>query len=521
MATKPPIPSSAQAARMERPPLDSETATRQKDPWAQGFMGVVPTNDPLLLERGEPGSLAWELYRDLRRDGKVFAGMQKRKLAVVGQAWSVSPLVDTPEGARDAKLVTDILAGFAFDRLCASLLNALLVGWQPAEIVWTLRELPLEGGGTRQMVVPDRVPARAQRRFVYRDGQDGEAPELRLLTRDALQEGVPVHARKFIVHVVDAEDGNPYGTGLGLQLYWPVFFKRKGVLAWAKLCDRFGTPTPWGKYPREASAREKGTLFEALRALSNDGFMMTPEGTMIELLESRMSSSGQTPNQSMVEYMDDWIAEVLLGQPPRNGGGGALAAAASEREQVRVELSQADSDLLSETLNRTLLQWICELNGLQPCTVSRTIKKEEDKKAQSETDVNVASMGFKPTLDAVRERYGQGWEVVDAAANGKADVPPGASKDKPAPASFAEPAPDAVQQLIDAELAQWEPLLEPMVAPVQALLDAAAREGLTAQQVLDRLPQALARMDADPLAQALTRTAFAARLGAASGLPLD
>lgn len=245
---------------------------------------------------------------------------------------------------------------------------------------------------------------------------------------------------------------------------------------------------------------------------------------MIELLESRLSSSGQTPNQSMVEYMDDWIAEVLLGQPPRNGGGGALAAAASEREQVRIELSQADSDLLSETLNRTLLQWICELNGLQPCTVSRTIKKEEDKKAQSETDVNVASMGFKPTLDAVRERYGEGWEEAAAPANPPESAPGKPVVDNANPA-FAEgdanAGPDAMQQLIDAELAQWEPLLEPMVAPVQALLDAAAREGLSAQQVLDRLPQALARMDADPLAQALTRTAFAARLGAASGLPLD
>lgn len=514
-----------QAAKTEqRPPLDSETATRQKDPWANGFMGVVPTNDPLLLERGEAGSLAFELYRDLRRDGKVFSGLQKRKLAVVGQPWTVKPQVDTPEGARDAKLVADILAGFAFDRLCASLLNALLVGWQPAEIVWTLRDLPLEGGGTRQMVVPERVPARLQRRFVYRDGKEGQAPELRMITRDAMQDGVPVDARKFIVHVVDAEDGNPYGTGLGLQLYWPVFFKRKGVLAWAKLCDRFGTPTPWGKYPREASPREKGTLFEALRALSNDGFMMTPEGTMIELLESRLSSSGQTPNQSMVEYMDDWIAEVLLGQPPRNGSGGALAAAANEREQVRIELSQADSDLLNETLNRTLLLWICEFNGLQPCTVSRTIKKEEDKKAQSETDVNVAGMGFRPTLEAVRERYGEGWEEAAAPAN-----PPGSAPGKPvvdnANPAFSEgdagAAPDAMQRLIDAELADWQPLLDPMLQPVQALLEAAAREGLSAQELLDRLPEVLARMDADPLAQALTRTAFAARLGTASGLPID
>ena len=162
-------------------------------------------------------------------------------------------------------------------------------------------------------------------------GEAGGPPELRLLVREAMQQGVPVPDRKFIVHRINAEDDNPYGIGLGLQLYWPVFFKRKGVLAWGKLCDRFGTPTPWGKYPREARAREKGTLFEALRAMSNDGFIMTPEGVDITLLEARISSGGMTPNQSLVEYMDDWIMEVLLGQPPRDR---AEIGRASCRERV-------------------------------------------------------------------------------------------------------------------------------------------------------------------------------------------
>ena len=131
--------------KTELPPLDSEAASRHQDPWSSGFMGQVLTNDPLLLERADPGSLAFELYRDLRRDGKVFSGLQKRKLAVISRPWNVAPLVDTPEGHRDAAIVTDILGGFAFDRLCSSLLGGLLIGWQPAEIIWTLRDVAIEG----------------------------------------------------------------------------------------------------------------------------------------------------------------------------------------------------------------------------------------------------------------------------------------------------------------------------------------------------------------------------------------
>lgn len=96
----------------------------------------------------------------------------------------------------------------------------------------------------------------AQRRFVYVQGSEDSPAWLHLLTREAMLTGVPVPERKFIVHRVNPEDDNPYGTGSGLQLFWPVFFKRKGVVAWNKLCDRFGSPTPHGKYPRNAHQRK-------------------------------------------------------------------------------------------------------------------------------------------------------------------------------------------------------------------------------------------------------------------------
>lgn len=502
----------------ELPPLDSEVATQASDPFSSVFMGLMRTNDPLLIERGLQGSEAHELYRDLRRDGKVFSGLQKRKLAVIGRDWIVEPVSDSDQGARDAALLDDVLGGFNFDQLCGGLMDALLVGWQPAEVVWTLKDVTHEGV-TRQMVVPARVVRRAHRRFVFVQ-DDEKAPQLRMLTKGNMQRGVPVPPRKFIVHRVNAEDDNPYGLGLGLQLYWPVFFKRKGVLAWTKFLDRFGLPIPWGKYPTSATPREKGTLFEALRAVSNDGMIMTPEGTMIELLESKLSGSA-TPHQSHVEFMDDWIMEVILGQSPRSKGGGALAAAANEREDVRLELSQADSDLLSETLNGTLIQWICELNGLQPCLVYRRIEKQEDRRAESETDKNISELGFQMTEEGVRAKYGAHWERKAVAASGAVS----AIGQLAAPhrtADFAEgydPAgPDAIDQLVSAELAQWREVMAPMVEPLRLLMQRAAEQGWSAQRLLDELPRVLPRVDDSALMQALLRLGFAARVGAASGI---
>lgn len=499
----------------QKPELNTEVAHRLRDPFETSFLDIIETNDPLLMERGH-GSGAWELYHDLMRDGKVFAGLQKRKLAVVAREWKVEPVEDTPKGKKDAETLSDILRGINFDQLCDNLLDATLLGWQVGEIVWTTDTV-----AGRQMIVPARVPMRAHRRFVFRHTDTSLPPQLHLLTQSDMMTGEPLPERKFIVHRVNPRDDNPYGTGLGLQLYWPVFFKRKGVLAWNKLNDRFGTPTAVAKYRSGATLNEKRTLLNAIKSISNDGGIVIPEGALIELLESKTGNfSG---HRDLCEYMDDWIMEVLLGQSPRGKGGGAVAAASKEREDVRIELSQADSDLLCETLNSTLLAWTAEYNGLEPCRVSRLIEPEEDVKAMAETDVLVASMGFKPTLEYVQNRYGEGWEetqqpvppagVISSGSDGKSDKL----------ADFAEadtpPQRDALDDLIDAELDNYQPL-DDMTKPVLDWLEDAEKRGLTAEEAIAELPGLLQGLDADALAESLGELAVVARLSGNEGLQL-
>lgn len=495
MATKPRTKTTA------APEFDTEVASRLRDPFETNYMGVLRTNDPLLLERGNGGGQGVALYQDLERDGKVSSGLQKRKLALISRPYIVEPIEPGEAGQRDAAVVLAMLKSISFDKLCSELLDALLVGFVPAEIVWTYKD---------NLITPDRVLIRSQRRFVYVQTDPNTAPELHLLTAQNMLTGEKTDPRKFIVHRLRPKDDNPYGTGLGLQLYWPVFFKRKGILSWNKLNDRFGSPTPHGKYPRGAGPKEKSTLFDALRAMNNDGVLMTPEGMEIGLLESKLTGS-ITTQQSLCEYMDGWISEVILSQEATKNTG-ATGAASNEREDVRLDLVQADADLLSDTLNNSLIKWFCEYNGLAPCQVSRVIKKPEDLKAASETDKNVASMGFRPTLEAIRARYGEGWE--------EAPVPD--SKPIGKPASFAEPGAqddtDPVDAIVNAELAQWQPMVDPLANSLQAALDDSVAKGESAAQLIARLPDLLADLDVDQLAQALTRSAFAARVGAAAGL---
>ena len=83
---------------------------------------------------------------------------------------------------------------------------------------------------------------------------------------------------------------------------------------------------------------------------------------------------------------------------------------------------------------------------------------------------------------------------------------------------MAPPQPDALDAVIDTEMAEWQALLEPVVAPLQAAIDEAVAKGESAAQLLERLPTLLESMSPEALTAALTRAAFTARLGGVAGL---
>lgn len=470
------------------PELDTEVASRLRDPYEQDYLGIIRTSDVTLLEKGGPAGYA--VYNDLKRDPTVFSALQKRRLALISRPWIIECSEKGTAGDAAAAAVSEIFRKFTFDQACQDLLDATLKGYAVSEVVWTVRD---------HQIVPARLVKRAQRRFQYVQEDQKNPPQLRLLTRENMLTGEQLPDRKFIVHRFNPEDDNPYGVGLGQQLYWPVFFKRKGITFWAKFCERFASPTPWGKYPKGADKKAKDTLFSALRAMSNDGVIMTPEGMSIELLQAAATGS-ITTQADLCKFMDDQINAVILGQDPRAQGGGALAAASKERAEVRLDLVQADSDLLSDTLNSTLIKWICDYNGWPQCLLYRDLSQEEDRKQQADTDKVVYEMGFEPSLDYIRARYGEGWSK-------KAPTQP----ISPAGTNFSEAqlAPD--QDALDAAVSKIDSaaLNEAAAAMIQPVLDAI--DGATDfEDALAKLQTAFPKMQAAKLQGLLAQAMFGA-----------
>lgn len=176
---------------------------------------------------------------------------------------------------------------------------------------------------------------------------------------------------------------------------------------------------------------------------------------------------------------------------------------------MRQDLTQADSDLLSETLNETLLAWICRrAQGLN--LVYRQIK---DLKALAETDKIVFDMGFDLRM---RIRCAPNMAMAGASGRRRAPLAP------PCPWRLHRPAlrrqrprrsGRCAGRLIDAEQAQWRPVMEPLVEPIRVLLaDAAARQQ-SAAELLERLPEGYWPSWMPIRWRPLTRTAFAATSG--------
>jgi len=461
----------------------TEIASVKRDPFSPLFSGLLQQNDDTLATRGQGKGI--RLYEEIERDAHAFACLHKRKMAVISRPWEVTPASESPLDMRAAEVVEAQLDAIGFDHLCLNLLDAINKGFAVGEILWVLNKLG---------IAASEVRARDQRRFWF-----GENYELRLKTLTNLLPGEALPERKFIVHTLGAKDNNPYGLGLGSKLFWLVWFKRQGITFWLTLLDKFGSPTSVGKYPAGTQPPDQQKLLDALSAISQDAGVIVPDGMVIELLEA--TRGGNAGYEQMIRYMDEQISYCVLGEAPgAKSSGGALASAAITRNEVRLELVQYDSDMLSATLNSTLVRWISEFNvpGATPPTIWRKISEPEDIKMRAERDKILFEMGGVPDAEYQAENY-PGWTFKK----------PPVKNDT---ASFSEAAMDlfpdqtALDAGIEGSSPEWIAKFKPEIKPVIDMIAASADYA----EVYDKLAEIYPNMWSEELEETLARAMFVA-----------
>lgn len=378
--------------------LKNEIASAAKDILYPSYLGLLRNQDDTLITRGGAKGLA--IYDDIERDAFAYAVINKRKMAVVSYPWEVEAASKSLRDRKAADLVKAQLTAINFDKLTLDMLDALLKGFSVGEVVWN---------SDGNQIYVERVIPRNQRRFVFT-----EERELRMLTLQDMMRGTELPQNKFIVHSTGGKDGSPYGLGLGSKLFWPTFFKRQNITFWLTFADKFGSPTVVGKYPSGTLVPDQNKLLDAISNVSQESAVIMSTDMVVELLEASRSGAGDF-YERMCRYMDEQISVAVLGETMTTiaKAAGLGSGQSDVQNDIRLELARADADLLTGTLQETLVKWIVEFNmpGAGIPRVWRKIEEQEDLKNRAERDVKIAELGFSPTLDYITKTYGEGWQV--------------------------------------------------------------------------------------------------------------
>jgi phage gp29-like protein len=502
------------------PPLgEISAAGTELGPFFRSWMqGLRQPADKLLQARGGD----WSIYEDVRRDDQVKAAMQQRRGAVVSRAWSVEAGGDSALDKQAAAALEEDLKEIPWDAICGRMLWGVYFGWSVAELIWTHR---------KGRYAWSAIKVRKRSRFAWH--WDGT---LRLLTVDT-PEGTIMPAKKFWTFATgDDNDDDPYGLGLAHWLYWPVFFKKNDLKVWLIFLEKFGQPTPIGKYPPGATPDQKDDLLAAAAAIATEAAVTMPEDMKMELLEAKRSGAGDYA--TMLATMNAAITKVVLSQTlttdvSTDGGSRALG---DVHAGVRDDVVNEDADLLCESFNTGPVQWWTEFNfpGAKPPRVWRRAEDDTDLKPIADRDKVLFDMGYEPTPQYMKETYGEGFQKkkkpeakpgarrvdgIDEAADD--DAPPAEAElaergvcpihgRRHSAAELAEGArePDAIDELVDSMLAEWEPAMAPVIEPLLALAETCS----SFDEFRRRLPELAGAMDTKKLEDLMARGAFAARI---------
>lgn len=491
----------------------SQTGLRSVWQW-RPLASLTPAAVADILRRAAMGDahdflLAADDIRE--KDLHYRAVLQTRQLAVAGLPIDIQPADESAQARRAADLVRQALDGLDLSALIAHLMDAVAKGYAVAEIIW-------ETSGS--IWRPREILPREAHWFVF-DRDTGRI--LRLI--DGSADGAEIPPLRMIVHAPPLAAGIPLLGGVARSALWAWVFKSYALRDWARFCELFGQPIRVGKYHQGASPDDVAVLRRAAFELGSDAAAVIPQEMVLELIESGSKSASAELYHRLIDYLDRQVSKAVLGQTMTTDDGSSLAQA-RVHDEVRMDLLAADALALAATLTRDLVAPIVRLNLGDDAPLPRlklVVEEPEDLAALADQIVKLAGAGMPIPQAFVRERFGipeaapgepvlVGAAPAAAAAQGRTVH----AFDATAHARQAS-GPDELDRLVDEALSGWQPMVEPLAEAVQALLDAAAEAGLTAEEVSRRLAGALPGLPVDALAERLARAQFAARLAGVHG----
>ncbi|WP_236250781.1 DUF935 domain-containing protein [Chromobacterium phragmitis] len=463
-----------------RQSLSSQIATRSRSIDFYGLGMYLPNPDPVLKALGKD----IKVYRELRSDAHIGGCIRRRKAAVKALEWGVDR---DKAKSRVARSISDIFDDLNLSRIIGEMLDAMLYGYQPMEIMW---------GKVGSYLVPVDIVGKPADWFVY-----DEDNQLRMRTKQAPLKGEELPARKFLVPRQDASYDNPYGFPDLSMCFWPTTFKKGGLKFWVQFTEKYGSPWLVGKHPRSASTQETDQLLDSLEAMVQDAVAVVPDDSSVEIKEAANGANNADVYERLLHFCRSEVSIALLGQNQTTEASSNRASAQAGLEVTR-DIRDGDKEVIEEALNQ-LVRWVCELNfngGDRPRF--EMWEQEQVDEVQAGRDEKLTRAGAKLTPAYFKRAYNlQDGDLVET------------SKPETS-AEFAEadedaPDQDALDAALDALSA--DELQADAAAMLQPLFDR-IQAGAQPDELLGSLAERYPDMDASGLQERLARAIFTAKV---------
>lgn len=393
------------------------------DYWS--FMYHLPNPDPVLKKMGKDISA----YREILSDSHVGGCVRRRKAAIKGLEWRITPTGNE----KTDEILTALFDRLPLSHIISQILDATLFGYQALEVMWES-----ENG----LLLPTAIVGKPQEWFVF-----DEENQLMLRTKDN-RNGDLVPEKKFLLATQQADFLNPYGRADLAMCFWAATFKKGGFKFWLEFMEKYGSPWLVGKHPRQAQIHEIDELLDSMEKMLGTAVAAIPEDSSIDLKESASKGASSQVFDDFLRYCKSEIAIALLGQNQTTEAEANRASATAGLEVTR-DIRNDDASLVEGVFNQ-LLMWICELNfNVDILPTFELFEQENIDKLQAERDKLLTEIGVGFTAQYIHRTYGfeQGDIVMQEISPNPSLQKKGSDK-----VDFAEPIPKSVIETIGEQL---------------------------------------------------------------------
>ncbi|KAL1110073.1 hypothetical protein AAG570_014029 [Ranatra chinensis] len=322
--------------------LTKETVTALARGETLTVAGILPNPDEVLRKRGEAKST----YVKVMRDPRVVATSGSRKAGVKKLLWQLNRGVKD-SGGPVLDFTGEWLGALDMNYIISRILDACQFGMQPMEVIW---------GRDGRHIIPLELKDKPFDWFGFNSKR-----QLRFKAKGN-REGVAVPDKKILLARHDHSYDNPYGVSLLSLCFWSVAMKRGALPIYLNYLERFGSARYLATLKKGATGKEHADALDSLERLISDAAATIEEGAKVELMESHNKSSTDSIFTNFLNYCDQDITLVQLGQTLTTAGGGSGSYALGKvHGEVRSDIVDSDARIVEETINR-LIRWTHELN---------------------------------------------------------------------------------------------------------------------------------------------------------------